>query len=156
MGMITAMAVLPAGDRPELCDACFVGLRLVDDGPVAVDVCWLPLLEEDVTVTTTGGVVPWAGDCVTIDVNTWVDVGTGAVVTDVVTGGGAAVVVGVVAGVVGVVDSTDVGDVAGAEADDAGVVGVVPPAVDMVSIWGPCQGKARQGKAIWTDEREEK
>jgi hypothetical protein len=133
MGMITAIAVLPAGESPELCEACLVGLRLVEDVPEAVGVCWLPL-PEDVMVTTAGGVVPWLGVCVTTDVNTCVEVGTGAVVIDVVTGGGAASVD--VAGVMGVVvGSTDVGDVAGAEAEEAGVVGEVPSAEDMMSKW---------------------
>ena len=57
MGMTTAMAVLPAGDKPWLVDACFVGLV---EPPVELDVgsevCW-PLFEtfEDVTRTVVGG-----------------------------------------------------------------------------------------------------
>jgi hypothetical protein len=64
IGIMTAIAVLPAGERPELCDACLVGPsapEVVLEG--VTEVCWFPLDDGDeVTTTVVGGSdVPWLG-----------------------------------------------------------------------------------------------
>src|SRR5271170_5064013 len=92
MGMMTAMAVLPADERPAdlppvLAGAVDVGSDVVWPTPV----CEFPgRLEVTMTVVPCCGWVVWvAADWVITEVRICVEAGAGAPVTEVVTTGGA-------------------------------------------------------------------